>query len=198
MKKQEFLNELRSKLVGLPKEDIDNRINFYEEMINDRMDDGKTEEEAVADIGSVDDVVRQIANETPMLKLVAEKAKPKRALRAWEIVLIILGFPLWFPLVITFTVLALVFYLLFWILVIVSYAVEASLAATSVAGLVVFCAYLADSTVNLLPLGYSLMALGGTMLFVFACIGATKLTIFLSKKMILGIKTAFIRKGAKQ
>ncbi len=198
MKKQEFLNELRSKLVGLPKEDIDNRINFYEEMINDRMDDGKSEEEAVADIGSVDEVVRQIANETPMLKLVAEKAKPKRALRAWEIVLIILGFPLWFPLLITFTVLALVFYLLFWILVIVSYAVEAALAATSVAGLVVFCAYLADGTVNLLPLGYSLMALGGTMLFIFACIGATKLTIFLSKKMVLGIKTAFIRKGAKK
>lgn len=198
MKKQEFLNELRSKLVGLPKEDIDNRINFYEEMINDRMDDGKSEEEAVADIGSVDEVVRQIANETPMLKLVAEKAKPKRALRAWEIVLIILGFPLWFPLLITFTVLALVFYLLFWILVIVSYAIEAVLAATSVAGIVVFCAYLVDGTVNLLPLGYSLMALGGTMLFIFACIGATKLTIFLSKKMVLGIKTAFIRKGAKK
>ena len=106
MKKQEFLTELRSKLNGLPKEDIDNRINFYEEMINDRMDDGKTEEEAVADIGSVDDVVRQIANDTPMLRLVAEKAKPKRALRAWEIVLIILGFPLWFPLVITSIVLA--------------------------------------------------------------------------------------------
>ena len=198
MKKQEFLTELRSKLVGLPKEDVDNRINFYEEMINDRIDDGKSEEEAVADIGSVDEVVRQIANETPMLKLVAEKAKPKRALRAWEIVLIILGFPLWFPLVITASVLALVFYLLFWILVIVSYAVEAALAGTSVMGLVVFCAYLADGTVNLLPLGYSLMALGGAMLFVFACIGATKLTIFLSKKMVLGIKTAFIRKGAKQ
>ena len=197
MKKQEFLTELRSKLNGLPKEDIDNRVNFYEEMINDRMDDGKSEEEAVADIGSVDEVVRQIANDTPMLRLVAEKAKPKRALRAWEIVLIVLGFPLWFPLLITAGVLTLVFYLLFWILVIVSYAVEALLAVTSVAGFVSFVGYLADGTVNLIPLGYSIMALGGTILFIFACIGATKLTIFLSKKMILGIKTAFIRKGAK-
>ena len=198
MKKQEFLTELRSKLNGLPKEDIDNRINFYEEMINDRMDDGKTEEEAVADIGSVDDVVRQIANDTPMLRLVAEKAKPKRALRVWEIVLIILGFPLWFPLVITSIVLALVFYLLFWILVIVTYAVEACLVGVSIGGLVAFLAYLIDGgVVNLVPLGYSLACFGASILFVFACVGATKLTVFLSKKMILRIKTAFIRKGAK-
>ena len=100
MKKQEFLNELRKQLAGLPKDDLDNRINFYEEMINDRMDEGLSEEEAVADIGTVDDIVKQIASETPMLRLVAEKAKPKRTLRVWEIVLIVLGFPLWLPLLI--------------------------------------------------------------------------------------------------
>ena len=198
MTKNEFLTELRSKLNGLPKDDLDNRINFYEEMINDRMDDGKTEEEAVADIGSVDAVVKQIASETPMLKLVAEKAKPKRSLRAWEIVLIILGFPLWLPLLIAGLVLAFVFYLLFWILVIVTYAVEACLIGVSIGGLVAFLAYLIDGgVVNLVPLGYSLACFGAAILFIFACIGATKLTIFLSKKIILGIKTAFIRKGAK-
>lgn len=41
MKKEEFLAELRSKLSGLPKEDIDNRIEFYNEMIEDRIDEGK-------------------------------------------------------------------------------------------------------------------------------------------------------------
>ena len=38
MTKKQFLDELRSKLVGLPKSDVDERISFYEEMINDRMD----------------------------------------------------------------------------------------------------------------------------------------------------------------
>ena len=80
MYKNEFLTELRNRLQGLPQDDLDNRINFYEEMINDRMDEGKSEEEAVAEIGSVDEVVTQIASETPLLKLVKEKAKPKRAL----------------------------------------------------------------------------------------------------------------------
>ena len=48
MKKQEFLNELRKQLAGLPKDDLDNRINFYEEMINDRMDEGLSEEEDIS------------------------------------------------------------------------------------------------------------------------------------------------------
>ena len=56
MKREEFLAELRKSLAGLPKEDIEDRINFYDESISDRMEDGKTEEEAIADIGSVDDV----------------------------------------------------------------------------------------------------------------------------------------------
>ena len=198
MKKQEFLNELRKQLAGLPKDDLDNRINFYEEMINDRMDEGLSEEEAVADIGTVDDIVKQIASETPMLRLVAEKAKPKRTLRAWEIVLIVLGFPLWLPLLIVGLVLLFVGCLLFWILVIVTYVVEVALVGSSVLGFVTFMAYLLDGgVVNFIPLGYAIIALGLAFVFVFACIGATKLTIFLHKKMFIGIKSAFIRKGAK-
>ena len=198
MKKQEFLNELRKQLAGLPKDDLDNRINFYEEMINDRMDEGLSEEEAVADIGTVDDIVKQIASETPMLRLVAEKAKPKRTLRAWEIVLIVLGFPLWLPLLIVGLVLLFVGCLLFWILVIVTYVVEVALVGSSILGFVTFMAYLLDGgVVNLIPLGYAIIALGLAFVFIFACIGATKLTIFLHKKMFIGIKSAFIRKGAK-
>ena len=49
MTKKEFLSSLRSKLQGLPPSDIDERISFYSEMIDDRMDEGKSEEEAVSD-----------------------------------------------------------------------------------------------------------------------------------------------------
>ena len=45
MKKEEFLTELRSKLNGLSKKEIDERINFYSEMIDDRISEGKSEEE---------------------------------------------------------------------------------------------------------------------------------------------------------
>ena len=195
MYKNEFLTELRNRLQGLPQDDLDNRINFYEEMINDRMDEGKSEEEAVAEIGSVDEVVTQIASETPLLKLVKEKAKPKRALKVWEIILIILGFPLWFPLLITAFVLCLVAYILIWTLVIVVYSVELSFIVSSLAGLVVFFAYLFAGQFNLIPLAVAVMSAGGALLLYFGCTEVTKLTIKLSKNIVLKIKTAFIRKG---
>ena len=196
MNKKEFLTELRSKLQGLPKDDLDNRISFYDEMIEDRKDEGKSEEDAVAEIGSVDDVVKQIAQETPLVKLVKERTKPKRALRAWEIVLIILGFPLWFPLLLTAFILMFVGYLLVWILVIVSYVLEGSLMAGAGGGLVIFLAYLFNGDFNLISLGFTMASLGAAILLIFGCIGATKVSIKLSKAILTGIKTAFIRKGS--
>ena len=47
MSKQEFLAQLRKGLSGLPKEDLEERLTFYSEMIDDRIDDGMAEEEAV-------------------------------------------------------------------------------------------------------------------------------------------------------
>ena len=59
-------------------------------MIDDRMEEGLTEAEAIAGIGSVDKIVTQIVAETPITKLVREKVKPKRSLQAWEIILLVL------------------------------------------------------------------------------------------------------------
>lgn len=195
MNKQEFLGELRNKLKGLPPEDVDNRVSFYEEMINDRMDEGKSEEEAIAEIGTVDEVVNEIAKDTPLTKLVKEKVKPKRSLRAWEIVLIVLGFPLWFPLLLTAFILMLVAYILLWVFVIVSYVTELALIVAAIGGIALFFIELFHGDFSMLYLGMSLTALGGSMLLSFGCYGATKLSVYLSKKMINGIKYSIIRKG---
>ena len=195
MNKQEFLNELRARLNGLPKNDIEERLAFYEEMINDRMDEGFSEEDAVDDIGTVDEIVEQIAKETPLVKLVKEKVRPKRSLKAWEIVLIAISSPIWFPLVLTAFILCLVAYLLIWVLALVVYTVEASLIVASLAGFITFIAYMANGQFHLMSLGTGVMCAGAAVLMIFACIGATKGTIKLSKKIILAIKRAFIRKG---
>lgn len=197
MTKIQFLNELRDRLEGLPKEDIDSRISFYEEAIDDRIDDGLEEEEAVEDIGTIDEVVNDILRDTPLRKIVKEKVRPKRALRAWEIVLIVLGFPLWFPLVLTAAILGLVGYLLIWVWVLVTYSVEISLIVGAVGELVLFFVNLAAGSAPFVHLGMSIMCAGGSMLLIFGCIGATKLTIKLSAKIVTAIKRAFIKKGSK-
>ena len=196
MIKVEFLNALKEKLAGLPEKDIEERLSFYEEMIDDRMDEGKTEEEAVADIGSMDDVVYDIAQDVPLTKLVKEKIKPKRSLKAWEIVLLILGFPLWFPLALVGLILCLVAYLLFWILVIVVYTVEGSLVIGSFGGVIIFFAYLFNGTFYLVPLGASLIMGAAAIFLFFGCKAITVGTVKLHKKIFTSIKAKIIKKGA--
>ena len=100
MNKHEFFEQLGRGLSGLPQEDIDERLTFYGEMIDDRVEDGLTEEEAVAEIGSPDEIASQIISETPLSKLVKQKVKTKRQLKTWEIVLIAVCSPVWVPLLI--------------------------------------------------------------------------------------------------
>ncbi|MCR5564909.1 MAG: DUF1700 domain-containing protein [Gammaproteobacteria bacterium] len=197
MKKQEFLNELRRQLRGLPQDEIENRVSFYEEMINDMIDEGKTEDQAIIEIGTVDSVVSEIAKDTPFKTVIKERYRPKRSLTALEIVLLVLGFPLWFPLLVTFFTLCLVGYILEWVLVIVTYAVEAALIAAGVAGIATFFVYLANSNPAIWMLGAALLSLGAAFLFIFVCIGATKLSIRLSKAIATGIKKSFIKNGGR-
>ena len=70
MNKQEFITKLKSMLTDLPENEIKERIDFYSEMIDDRIEDGLTEEEAVKDIGTVEEVAKQIINEIPLFKII--------------------------------------------------------------------------------------------------------------------------------
>ena len=53
MGKKEFLAALRRALRGLPARDIDGHCEFFEEIINDRMEDGLSEAAAVHDIADI-------------------------------------------------------------------------------------------------------------------------------------------------
>ena len=98
MNKQEYLTAIREKIKAMPAEDIERFTDYYSEMIDDRIEDGLSEDDAVADMVSPDDAVEQILSEMPLAKIVKEKIKPKHELKAWEVILIILGSPVWIPL----------------------------------------------------------------------------------------------------
>ena len=95
MTKQEFLNQLDRGLKGLPKEEIEQRIAFYEEIINDKIEEGLSEEGAVDSLGGVDRVIDAILAEIPLSVIVKRKIKPKKSLAAWEIILLAVGSPVW-------------------------------------------------------------------------------------------------------
>ena len=196
MNKQTFLADLRARLKGLPPQDVEERLGFYSEMIDDRMEEGLSEEEAIREIGSVDAIVSQIVADTPLSKIAKEKIKPRRKLRAWEIVLIVLGAPLWAPLLIAAGAVALSLYAALWSVIISLWAVFASLAACAVAfvptGIALACNGHVTTGVALIG---SSMILAGLAVFAFVgCKEATRGTVILTKKIALGIKKCIIGK----
>lgn len=196
MTKENFLTELREKLHGLPQEEIEERAAFYNEMINDRMEDGSTEEEAVSGIGSVDSVVEQIMADIPISTIVKEKVKPKRKLKTWEIVLLILGAPLWIPLLISALAVVFSIYVTIWSVMISIYAADLSLAAGAFAGLAGIVGFLkAGSPAGaFFSFGTALVSAGLAILLFFGCVWLTKSIIKATKKIILSIKLSLVGK----
>ena len=195
MNKEEFLTELSRRLSGLPESDIRERVEFYKEMIEDHVEDGISEEEAVAEIGDLDRIADQIMSEIPLTKIVKERVKPKRKLKAWEIVLLVLGSPVWVPLILAAAVVVLSVYVVIWAVVVCFYAVDISLAAGAVLGVFTFVLYLKD---NLLGAAFSVGAgfacAGLAILMFFGCVWITKNVARLTGKMILKLKASFVRK----
>ena len=75
MKKSEFIEALRGRLQGIPREDLEERLAFYEEMIDDRIEDGLSEEEALAAVGSVESVAEAILQEQLLLTIACSSRK---------------------------------------------------------------------------------------------------------------------------
>ncbi len=192
MTKKEFLDELEKRLNGLPRSEVRERINFYDEMIQDMVEEGKSEQEAVSSFGTIDDVVLSIAGKTKMTSLVKERIKPKGKIGTVGILAIILGFPLWFPLLITFFVLMFVAYILLWVLVVVTYSVELAFISSSVACFSMYYSNLINTNNNYGYIGAGICLIGVSLLFLPVCIAATKANIKLTEKIFLGIKNKLI------
>ena len=123
MTKQEFLKQLHRKLKGLPKREVSERLNFYSEMIEDRKEEGLSEEDAVSAVGTVEEVASQISEEIKLSSIDSE-ATPKRNLQAWEIVLLVLGSPLWLSLLLVVFAVAITLYAVQWTLVACMWVIE--------------------------------------------------------------------------
>lgn len=196
MDKQAFLTALRSGLSGLPQDDIEERLTFYGEMIDDRMEEGLSEEEAVAAIGEVSEIVRQAVADTPLAKIAKERIRPKRRLKTWEIVLLALGSPIWLSLAITAAAVMFAIIVSLWSVILSLWAVFASLAVSAVAAVPTgaFFAVGGRGAAGLAMLSAGLVCAGLTILLFFGCMGAMKGILRLTKKITLWTKDRFIKK----
>ncbi len=198
MTKWEFIEKLNSGLCGLPPEDIGERLMFYIEMIDDRIEDGLSEEAAVAELGPVEKIVEQIVAETPLVKIAKERIKPKRRLKAWEISLLICGFPIWLSLGIALLAVVFSIYASLWAVIASFWAIFATLAATFAGGVAAGAILIVNANLfaGIAIIGCGVLFAGLSIFSFFGCCAATKGAASLTGKIAVGIKNCFIKKEA--
>ena len=120
MKKDEFLAELRANLKKkhVPKISIDDALAYYDEAIRDRMEDGMSEEKAVAAMGSVDDAIQSALESMPVFLRATQRIRSDSVLMSITIVLLVIGAIVWIPLTFALALTALSIYFVIWALVI--------------------------------------------------------------------------------
>ena len=194
MNKQEFIENLRARLSALPEDELEDRLNFYREMIDDRVEDGLSEEEAVSEIGTVEEISKRIISEqgsaiihskAAEIKEDAEGEKEKTASK----VLFWLGAPLWAVLGIIALPIVLVLFVSLWAAVASLWAVFGALAAAAPGCVVMAVINLftgGQSTAVMLALG--LVSAGVAIFGFYGCLAATRGSAFLTKSSIQYLK----------
>ncbi len=198
MTRFDFLYELRQGLKDLSEKDIMEHIVYYREMIEDRIEDGFSEEEALSEIGNPKEIAMQILlAETSLPKLVKAKLKKDHpVLSSREITLLIVGSPLWLVLLVCALSVVVSFLAIILSVVVSLYAATISLVACGVAGIIgtIPLFFTSNAYAAFAVLGIGLASVGLGVLMFFASNRITKFFIKLSKKFLMWIKSFFISK----
>ncbi len=195
MNKSEFLNLLESKLEELPDNEIKKSLTYYSEMIDDRIEDGESEVDAVASLGSVDEISKSVISQTPLSSQIREPIKRKNRFSVSVIILLILGSPIWLSIILTLFSVILSIYAAIASIIIALYSVVAAFllgGAAAVLGSPIIMYSNIYTGIALIGAGFIMFGLG--IFLAYGTVILTKLTIrftyFLGRK----IKLAFAKR----
>lgn len=152
MRKNDFIKVLNRSLKRVENEERKRCIDYYQEMIDDRIEAGMTEEQAVSECGDVKKIAEQLIAEAKQNGQIKKKRSPL------AIILICIGFPLWFSLGLAFFAIILALYIIIWAVLIALYVVDLALV---LAGFVCFGASIVYMPSNM-PI--AVLAMGIAML----------------------------------
>ena len=196
MKKQEFLKKLRASLRGLPKAEIEERISFFSEMIDDRIDEGLSEEAAVASVAKAE----KAECDGKKKSKTAEKneSTPKR-LRGWELAVIICGSPIWLSLAIAALAVTISLIAALFAVTVSLWAVFVAFAASTPAALIIGLVqmFTGATLAGVVMFSGACVLFGLAIFSFFGCLYLTKYIATLIKKIIKSIVVIKIEEGGK-
>ncbi len=194
MTKKEFLRRLKRGISPLDRQERQRLVDYYDEMIDDRVEYGKTEEEAVEEIGSPEVIAIRTLKEAGIDSETSESwlRKPDGKIKTLWIVLLIVGSPLWFGLACGLFGLLIG---LFCAAVGVFVGIACACLGSTIGGLASFCYGFYAVSQNV---GYGLLCIGGGLcalsLGILCSVGVYKLSII----SVNGIKNLLRRRKIKQ
>ena len=190
MTKREFLKKLRRELRGIPKEELEDRISFYSEIIDDRIEEGYSERAAISSLGAISTLGEQIKSECSEY---TEKTAEKRSFGAWKIVLLVLGSPVWLSLLVAVAAIVISLLVTFWALVITLWAVFISFAVASPSAIILGGYFLLNSqtTPAIFLFGSALILIGVTVISFIGCKMATTGMLTFTKSVAIATKKCF-------
>ena len=192
MNKHEFSMQLRERLAGLPRTEIEGRVAFYREMIDDRMEEGMSEEDAVRAVGTLDDIV---ANE---VKPSFDVPLPEKPRKGWTTALLAIGSPVLGALLIAAAAVVISLYAALWSVIVSLWSVFASLIGGAVGGIASgFILVLTGHFLTGMALiGAALLCVGFDILTFYGCKAASRGAWQLTKKTGVWLKNGLTKKEA--
>lgn len=191
MTKKEFLAQLKRQLSGIPAADAEASVAYYSEMIDDRMEEGFTEEEAVAAAGDPARIAANILAEMAASPAARPAVKERRRLRWWEVTLLGLGFPVWFSLLVAVAAVVFSLWVALWSGVIALYATAFTLGVSAIGCILASFFMVEGAGVGLVVWGAALVCAGLGVLFFILSNLAAKGLIALTRVTWKGLKRGF-------
>ena len=193
MNKQEYLAQLRAALACLPEGEIEESVAFYTEMIDDRVADGLTEEEATAQLDDPKAAARAIIADLPVVPRTVVRTKQRNRALYWT--LVILGSPLWLTLLLAAGMLVLAGLLTIWCLILGLWLLAAGLLAGGPLGIgmCLWALAVGQPAYGVFELGSGLLCFGLGLFCLHGAVAASKTLMQVSRQWIAKAKAPFVK-----
>lgn len=174
MNKEKFYQELLKKLKGFDKNEAKAIIEYFDELIEEKIDNGYTEEEAIKSFGNVDDIIRSIKAEVVIKR---SNDKKTNSLRNFLIILGVCSSPILIPIGIAFFI---VFISLFICLISIFFAFSSAAIAVFVSSIYISISMMTSGT----EIAIILLVIGGALLAT-SILSVLSISIYRISKIIL-------------
>lgn len=186
MTKTDFINSLKEKLYKIEAKDVDVTISYYSEMIDDYVDSGYSEEEAINKMGSIEQIISEYETSNQDVDKASNETKLYRNILLTNKVLIVLILLLLSPIIIAAFGVFISLVACFFAVLLSTWVVDISLAISSVYSLIMALFSISNNALSVIfYLGCMLVMGSVSILLIKPLICFTKMSMRYIVKFIM-------------